>query len=298
MLNNRFMQWLLLATPALMWAGNFTVARAVRDTVPPLTLSFGRWAIALACLLPFCYARMCHDLPKYRAHWRLILGASVVGIVLFNSLIYYGVHYTTSTNGLLLNSTIPVLIAIIGFAFYHRKLNAWQCLGLIISLSGVVTIIVRGDWHILVTLSFNRGDILMFIAMICWALYTLWLKQIPADIDRIGLIGAQIVIAMPILFICALIEYSAAPDALILNRNAILALLYVGILPSVVAYLLYTFAISKLGPVKAGMSTHLVPVFGIILALLFLGEHLHLFHVVGIALIVAGIFLVTTKKAA
>lgn len=285
------MDWaglLILTLPPLFWAGNFVVGRAVRNDISPMTLSFGRWLIALVCILPFAWRPMWRDLALYwQNRWR-VLGVSLAGVAAFNSLVYTGLHTTTVTNGILLNSTIPILIVLFGVMFYAQRISRIQVIGLIFSFAGVLTIILHGEWQRLMSLTFTRGDLIVFSAMVCWALYTLWLRGLPAEINRIGLMGMQIVLALIALFPFYLWEQTVTVD-FEWTSNAALALAYVGIFPSVVAYLLYNMGVVRVGPVRAGLFIHLMPVFGTILSVAFLGEALHLYHVMGATSIFLGI---------
>lgn len=285
------MDWaglLILTLPPLFWAGNFVVGRAVRNDISPMTLSFGRWLIALVCILPFAWRPMWRDLAQYwQNRWR-VLGVSLAGVAAFNSLVYTGLHTTTVTNGILLNSTIPILIVLFGVMFYAQRISRIQVIGLIFSFAGVLTIILHGEWQRLMSLTFTRGDLIVFSAMVCWALYTLWLRGLPAEINRIGLMGMQIVLALIALFPFYLWEQTVTVD-FEWTSNAALALAYVGIFPSVVAYLLYNMGVVRVGPVRAGLFIHLMPVFGTILSVAFLGEALHLYHVMGATSIFLGI---------
>ncbi|WP_439290987.1 DMT family transporter [Lonepinella koalarum] len=283
-----------LLLPPLFWAGNFAVGRAVRADIPPYTLSFGRWIIALLVLLPFVSATMKRDWQQYRQHWGRIITVSIFGVAAFNTLVYKGLHSTTTTNAILLNSCIPVLIMLIGVLFYHQKIKLIQAIGLSISLFGVLVIVLQGQWANFVALSFNPGDIIVFMAMICWAIYTLLMKDIPANIDRKGLMGVQIIIALISLFPLFLWEQLQGSQTIIWNSATLLGLAYVGVFPSVIAYILYNVAIQKVGPVISGLSIHLMPVFGVLLSVSLLGESFHLYHLCGIGLI--GLGLVLSQK--
>lgn len=280
----------LLILPPLLWAGNFVVGRAIRDDIPPMSLSFWRWVLAFVILLPFAYKLMRRDWSLYWQHRWLVLGTAIIGVASFNTLIYAGLHSTTTTNALLLNSCIPVLIVLFGAIFYRQRLHLGQMLGLCISLIGVLTIILHGDLSRLLEFSFNPGDILVFTAMVCWAFYTLWVKEIPAEINRTGLMGVQIALAVIALFPLWLWEMSTGAQV-VWRTESILAFAYVGILPSIVAYLLYTFAVARVGPVRAGLSIHLMPVFGVLLSATLLGEAVHTYHIIGIAAIAVGLIL-------
>lgn len=279
-----------LILPPLFWAGNFVVGKAIHADIPPFSLAFLRWVIAFLVILPFAWKFIQRDQSLYRQHYGRILATAIIGVTCFNSLIYKGLHDTTTTNALLLNSCIPILIILFGRLFYAQKLQGLQMIGLIVSLLGVLNIVLQGDLQRLLTLSFNSGDIWVFLAMVCWAFYTIWTKSIPTDINKIGLTAIQMLVAIIVLFPLFLWEYFSQ-QAMIFNTQSILGLAYVGIFPSVIAYVLYTFAIEKVGAVKAGLSIHLIPVFGVLLSVSLLGETFQLYHAIGIALIAIGLIL-------
>ncbi|CAK7030173.1 DMT family transporter [Saezia sanguinis] len=286
---------MILVLPPLFWAGNFVVARAVRESMPPVSLAFGRWVIALVFLLPFAWKAMRKDMPLYwQYRWR-VLGVALAGVTAFNSLVYAGLQTTTATNGILLNSFIPILIVFFGALFYGHRLRVIQLCGLLLSFTGVLIIIVHGRWDNLLSLSFSRGDLIIFSAMVCWAFYTLWLRVIPPQVDRVGLTAIQIVIAVVVLLPFFLWEWStgARPHW---NMGSIAALAYVGIFPSVLAYVLYNIGVARVGAARAGVFIHLMPVFGALLSVLFLHEQLHLYHLIGIGAIFMGIGLSGRQK--
>ncbi len=293
---HRLSGFLLLITPPLLWAGNVIVARAVRDDIPPLSLAFGRWLISLLILLPFAWPALRRDWHRYRPHYRLIGLAALSGIAAFNTLVYIGLHTTTSTNALLLNSCIPVLIILIGTLCYRQPMSRWQLAGVLLSLAGVLAIILRGDAANLVALRFARGDLWVFAAVVCWAFYTLWMKQVPSDLNRIGLMALQMMIGLLVLLPFWLWEM-AGGVAWRWQSSTVMSLAYVGIFPSLVAYLCYNAAIGRFGAVRAGLSIHLMPVFGTLLAFWLLHERLYAYHAIGIALIVGGILLSNRRTA-
>ncbi|SUA44443.1 transporter [Neisseria zoodegmatis] len=283
-----------LLTPPLLWAGNVIVARAVRNDIPPFTLSFGRWVISLLILLPFAWAAMRRDKALYFQHKKMVAATALTGIAAFNTLVYAGLHTTTSTNALLLNSCIPVLIMLIGAVFYGQRLNRFQTAGLLLSLSGVLVVVLQGSMDNLVALRFHPGDLWVFAAAVCWAFYTLWMKRIPAEINRTGLTAVQIMLGLLVLLPLWWWE-QAGGAAVNWNLRSLAGFAYVGIFPSVVAYLCYTAAIARLGAVGAGLSIYLMPVFGTLLAVTLLGETLQMYHVAGIAAIFGGIMLSNRK---
>jgi len=286
--------WAVLALPPLFWAGNFIVARASRGELPPVALSFGRWSIALVALLPFAWPHLRRDFPLYRRYFGRILLLTLPGVAAFNSLVYWGLQTSTATNGMLLNSTIPLLIMALGAMFWGQRLGLRAILGLFVSTAGVAVVILKGSLDNLVALNFERGDLIIFAAMVAWALYTMGLKLFPPEVNRIGLLAVQIALALPILapFLAFEIASGRVP---VWTPASIAALVYIGIVPSVLAYLFYTKAVEMAGPARAGQFIHLLPVYGAILSAALLHEPLHLYHAAGFGLILTGIVLAARK---
>ncbi|KGJ07580.1 DMT family transporter [Paracoccus versutus] len=284
----RWIWLLLLLPPPLFWAGNFLVGRMMRDMVPPFTLLTGRWIIALLILLPFAIAPMRRDFHLYRRHWLRLVAVSLTGIVAFNAFIYVGLRTTTASNGLLLNSLIPLLILLVAAITFRQRIGGRQIAAILLSFAGVLTILTQGVPERLLALDLSRGDLIVFGGMISWAFYTVWLRGFPAGIDRIGLMGAQITVGLIALLPVWLWEHAHGP-APIWTGASVAALAYLGIFPSVGAYLLYNMAVARVGVARAGLSIHLIPVFGVILAVLFMDESLHLYHLLGAAAIMGGI---------
>lgn len=284
----RLRAWLALMLPPLLWAGNFIVGRAVRDDLTPMTLSVGRWTIALACLLPIAFPAMRRDWRRYWDQRWLVLGTSVMGVAAYNSLLYFGLRTTTASNALLLNSLAPLLIVLLGAAVYRQRLSVSQGVGLGLSFAGVVTLVLQGHWSQWQTISFVPGDTIVLGAAACWAIYTLWLRQLPADLDRVGLMGVQVIVALTVLLPAMMLEYSLGARST-LGVTSYAAMAYVGVFASGLAYLLYMRAVQWFGPARAGLCVHLAPMFGVVLSALFLHEHLHAYHAMGIAAIAAGL---------
>ncbi|OCX17429.1 hypothetical protein BBI10_18145 [Pseudomonas graminis] len=278
----------MLLLPPLFWAGNFIIGRALRDAIPPMTLSLWRWVIAMVFILPSAWKYIKRDHQQYLEHRWLLVRLSVTGVVAFNSLVYLGLRDTTAGNALLLNSCIPVLIAFFAAVFYRQRLRVMQYLGLLLSCAGVGIIIAHGDLQTFLAMKFSHGDLLVFCAMVSFALYTLWLRNVPQQIDRLGLMAVQIAVAFVFLIPLWGIEAFHGISAQ-WSPQAIGALLYLGAFPSVLAYVLFNMAVSRFGAAQAGLCIHLIPVFGAVLAVLFLHESFHLYHAAGMAAILTGI---------
>lgn len=281
---------LVLALPSLFWAGNFVVGRAASAEVPPMMMAFARQFIALLVLLPFGWAAMRHDMGRYWEHRWQLLKVSLSGMVVFNALVYVGLHSTTASNAQLMNSAIPVLIILISAVFLRQRLGMVQMFGLLLSCGGVLAIILHGDFSRLIALQFSHGDLIVFAAMVSFSLFSVWLRSFPADINRLGLLGAQFVVAIVALLPFVIWEYAIGMRAT-WSFGGIAAMGYVGIAAGLLANLLYMFGIARVGPARAGLFIHLVPLYGAIMSIAFLGEKIHLYHVFGMAAIIAGLAL-------
>jgi drug/metabolite transporter (DMT)-like permease len=280
--------WIVLILPPLFWAGNFVVGRAARGEVPPMMLAFARHLVALVFLLPFGWATMRRDMKRHWEHRWQIVRVSLAGMVAFNLLVYLGLHSTTASNAQLMNSTIPVLIALLGAVLHKQRLTITQIFGLLLSCAGVLTIILDGDFARLLVLRLSHGDLMVIGAMVCFALFSVWLRAFPADMDRLGLLGAQLTVAVVVLFPLLVWEYIGGARAT-WNFAAVAAMLYVGIAASLLANLLYMFGIARVGPARAGMFIHLVPLYGASMSIALLGESLEIYHAIGMAAIMIGL---------
>ncbi|MDC7712316.1 DMT family transporter [Vogesella indigofera] len=284
--------YLLLTLTALFWSGNFVLARAMHASVAPMTLSFARWSIALCLLLPFGAAPAWRQRALWLPYWRRLLALALLGVTGFNSLAYWGLQYTAATNAVLLNSFIPILIVLFGALFFGVTIARRQALAVAISFAGVLLVVAHGDWHRLAALDINRGDAVVFLAMVAWALYTLLLRGMPPALHRIGLLTLQVAIGL--IGIAPLFAWELASGRHTpLNAATLATFAYVGTLPSVAAYYFYNLGVARVGAARAGMFIHLMPGFGALLSMLFLGEALQLYHLAGITLILAGVTLAT-----
>ena len=291
--------YLLLSLTALFWSGNWVIGRAfVSDgQIPPVALAWWRWAIALVIMMPFALPQVLRHRAALWQHRKMVLALGLIGTGFHNLLSYVGLQYTTATNGVMLNSAIPVLIILLGVLFFTQRVSSKQLLGVAVSLAGVLTILTKGHPEALATLQFNRGDLIVLGSMMLWALYTLLLKWRPDGVPglallavcaSIGLIGMTPVYGWEM----------ASGKSIQWSFGAAAALLYLGLFPSFVGYIFWNRGVEEVGANVAGLFVHLMPVFGSLLAWLFLGERLFWFHLFGIAFIFAGIFLTTRQTPA
>ena len=287
---DRVSPYLLLAATVLFWSLNWITGRALRDDVPAYSLTFWRWVSATVLLLPFAWRHLLHGWPAMRRSWRIMFALGVLGTTFCNLTSYMGLKYTTAVSGSILNSFVPVIIIAISWAFLGQRLRASQWAGVAISLGGVLTIVGRGDPMVILSLSLNVGDLWILASMLLWALYTVCLRWRPPELHPLGLLGANAIVGVAAMLPVYL--WSLAQGLHITwTAGAVAGLAYVGVFPSVLGYIFWNNAVARVGPNQAGMFMHLMPVFASLLAIAFLGERLHLFHVAGMAMILGGIWL-------
>ena len=292
---DRFSPYLLLVLTILFWAGNFNLARAIHADVPPLGLSFWRWAVAALILLPFAWGSMRAALPLAREHWRLVLALAVLGIAGFNSLVYVGLQTTTATNGVLLQSVTPITMILLAGLVLHEKSTLAQWAGIGVSLVGVLVIITKADWRIFQQLAFNRGDMWIVLATLDWSLYTVLLRKLPQGLRGMPILGFSITLgalAILPLYLYESVTFQTMPVTAI----SVASIAYVAVFPSLLSYMFWNHATQKLGVNRTGQFSHLMPVFGILLATLLLGERLQFYHALGMLLVAAGLVLTNKFK--
>jgi drug/metabolite transporter (DMT)-like permease len=288
--------WLLLTLAVFFWAVNSVVGRGMREVVPPIGLAFWRWAGASLLLLPFALSPLRRDRALIRRHLPLLLLLSLTGVAMFNTLLYTGLQTTTALNAFLVQSLMPVLIMLFSFLFFRERISFLQGLGVLLSLAGVTTVIARGDPGGLLSLSGSRGDLLIFIAVIGYALYSVLLRRLPAGLHPLSFLAFTFVAGTLMLLPFYLYE-SLQVRALSLNLPTLLTVAYVVIFPALVSYFCYNRGVELAGANRAGLFIHLIPVFGTIMAILFLGETFFWFHGLGFGLVFSGIGLTLYRAA-
>lgn len=284
--------YLLLTLTTLFWSGNMVLGRAIRDDVPPLSLAFWRWSIALALTLPLALPHLRTQWPLLKQGWKAIVVLGLLGVGGYNTLAYIALQYTTATNAALLNSFIPVATIALSWAFLKKHLHGIEWIGVLLSLSGVVAIVSRGDLAVLAGLSPNVGDLWMLVAVFTWALYTIGLQWRPSGVHPMLMLAAFTVVGL--LALAPAYAWEIAQGRLItLSAGSLAGIAYAGLLPGFLGYIFYNRAVAEVGANKASLFIHLMPVFGTLLSAILLDEIPHVYHYVGIALIFSGIYLTT-----
>ncbi|HMQ51595.1 MAG TPA: DMT family transporter [Anaerolineae bacterium] len=286
--------YLLLVLATLFWSGNFVLARAVRLDVPPVGLAFWRWLGSSLLVMGFAWPHLRRDWPIIIGHWRIILLLSVLGITLFNTLVYTGLQFTTAINAVLMQSTMPVIIVVMSYLFFGERVTPVQTIGVALSLAGALAIVAQGNVQTLLGLSLNAGDALVFIAVVGYAAYSALLRQRPA-IHPLSFVAVTFIWGVGVLSPFYLWEHLSG-RVMVFDTVTLLSVAYVAIFPSILAYLCFNRGVELVGANRAGLFIHLMPVFGSLMAIVFLGESLHWYHGVGIVLILSGIILATRRK--
>lgn len=284
--------YLLLSLTMLFWAGNLVLGRYIADQIPPALLAWIRWTGAAIIVLPFGWKGVRADWPVIRSHAGIIGLLALFGIAVYNSLAYWSFHYTEAVNGLLMQSFAPLAIALWTFVLFGERLSFAQFCGVAISLAGIVVILCRGDLGQLATLSFNPGDLLMILAIFSYGLYSALLRRRP-PIHAWSLLLVIFTLGGTIFLLpFVALEYAlgARPH---FTPQSLFVIAYVVLLPSAIAYLFFNRGVALIGPNRAGPFLHLIPLFGAVLAILFLGEQPRPFHALGFAMILAGVVVAT-----
>jgi drug/metabolite transporter (DMT)-like permease len=288
--------YVLLTLTPFFWSCNWVIGRGLHEQVPPLAMTFYRWLFALLILAPFAIPHVKRDWPAIRRGAAALIPLGIVGIGSHNALAYVGLNYTTATNGVLLNSVIPVMIVALSFVFLRERLSMRQALGIAISLGGVLTILSHGSWQELRALELNRGDVLVLLSMLLWSLYTIGLRWRPPGLSMLSFLFVIAVVGDVAMLPLYLAE-AAFGRSVVWSWEAVGAFLGIGLFSSVLAYIFWNRGVEQVGASVAGLFVHLMPVFGTLLAWLLLDERLRVFHMIGVALILTGIYLTTRKTA-
>jgi len=282
--------YLLLALSPLFWAYNWIVGRGFAAEIPPMALTFLRWLAAILILAPFAWPHVVRDWPAIRANWKTMLPLGAIGVGTHNALAYLGLHYTTATNGVILNSFIPVMIVAFSWLFLRERLTPLQLAGVGVSLAGVLAILSRGSLEVLAAFRLNAGDLLVILSMAMWSAYTIALRWRPKGLDMLSFLFVLMVVGD----LCVLpffVGELALGRRMVVSLQTVAAIASVGLLSSVLAYIFWNRGVERVGASVAGLFAHLMPVYGVLLAWIFLGERVAPFHVAGIALILTGIWI-------
>ncbi len=287
--------YLLLSITALCWAGNAIVGRLAAGHIPPVTLSFLRWSFAFLIILPFAWKHLKRDWGAIRAGLGTMIFLSVIGISAFNTLQYWALEHTQALNTLLLQSAGPLFVAVWSLILLGVRLTLAQAGGIALSLIGVLVILLHGDLTALTSIEFNKGDIIFTVALAIFGLYSVLSLKRP-QIHGLSFVGFTFGCGAVCLVPLWIWELFTRP-VMQLDAANLLSLFYVAVFPSTLAYLCFNRGVQLIGANRAAPFFHVVPVFGSAMAIVFLGEHPQLFHIIGFALVLTGVFVASRKPA-
>lgn len=280
-----------------MWAGNAVISRAVLADggMPPLALSFWRWALAALILLLLTRGALLAEWPKVKRHFALVVFLALSSVAAYNTLLYQALTTTTAINVVIVASSLPLVTILLSWIWLGERPLGLALAGLGVSFLGLVTVIARGDLAVLANFSFASGDLWVLAATLSWGVYSVALRKYPTGVKPLALLTWLVLIGAPFLLPLHLLEL-AAGHAPLLSWANLGAVVYVAAFASVLAYICWNEGVVRLGAGLAGQFTYLTPIFAALLAVVILGEDFHLYHAAGLGLIIAGIALASLKK--
>ena len=293
---SNFLAYIFLLLTVTFWAGNFVVGKfASFYNVPPFSLNFYRWLFAWLILMPFTISEIINKKEYIISNYKIFLVLGITSITIFNSIVYYSLNFTQVISGVLMISTIPVMIMFFSSILKIEKTNLFQIIGVILSIAGVIIIITKANFEILKSLNFNKGDITMVLAMFSWALYSTLLKRQKYELSQISLL--QVVISFGLIFLIPIyfIEYQIG-FRINIDTPFILILSYVVLFPGLASFILWIKGIALIGANRSGVFLHLMPIISALMAMIIFDEKFMFYHILGACFIISGILLSNKKS--
>ena len=286
-LSRTHIAYILLTITTLLWAGNIVLARGIAHQAPPVALSFWRWFLAFIIITPFTWRYVWANRKTIKENLPILMLFGFLGVTTFNTLLYTALKTTTAINAALIQAAMPSMVLSLAWVLWREKINRNQLIGTVLCITGAVWIISKGSLELLRSLNFVRGDLLIVLAVGLYAFYSALLRKRPKMHPLAFLtssFGLGVMMLTPLYFF----EMSRV-GMMPINSTVITSLLYMAIGPSILAYLCWNHGLYVLGPSRGGLFINLIPLFTAILSILFLGESLQFFHLVGGTLLLVGI---------
>lgn len=281
----------LAVLAAVIWSGNFIVARAVNKEIPPISLNFYRWLIASVIILPFAIKTFQSEWKLVRQSWHYLFWISLTGIALFNTFVYVGAHYTSAINLALIGTTSsPIMSVLFARIFLKEKIGWMKLAGMIVCIAGVLFLLAKGDFQNLVHLQFSEGDLWVLLAAFCFAIYNTMVKKKPAGISPVNFLFVIFSFGTLLVLPFFIWEMSHSKPV-VWNVPLVGSILYLGIAASVICFLLWNKAIRLLGAGRTALFGNLIPVFSSIEAAFFLHEDFTGVHITSMLIVFAGIMM-------
>lgn len=288
------MAWIALALAPLLWAGNFVLGKTLADALPPFTLSLVRWALGAIVMLPLVLPRRRELLPP-RDLWLGLTILAITGVFLYSALVYAALPETVTVNAALIQAAIPLVTLLLAIPVLSERPRAVQWLGVATAFAGVAWIVGGGRLETLAALQVNRGDALMLANAVVWAVYTIVAQRVLPRMGNLAATFVSVLIGLPFLLAAAAVEMQGRAWPPITAELAV-AILYIAIFPSIVAYLLWNHGVAVVGAGRAALFTNLLPLYTAFLAWLFLAEPVEVHHVAGGLAIAGGVYLGVARR--
>ena len=295
MINKNNSAYVLLFLATLFWAGNFVVGKyASYYEIPPFSLNFYRWFFAWLILAPFTIKEIIKKKNYIVKNYKYYAILGITSVTIFNSIVYYSLNFTQVISGVLMISTIPVMIMFISSILKIEKTNIYQILGVAFSFLGVILIVTKANFGVLMNLDFNKGDITMVLAMLSWATYSALLKKKKHELSQLTLL--EVIISFGLLFLIPIyfIEYQMG-NTINLDKNFIMVLFYVVLFPGLASFIFWIKGISLIGANMSGVFLHMMPILSAIMAIIIFDEKFMFYHMLGALFILIGILLSNRK---
>ncbi len=296
MLDDRLRAYGLLTVMPLFFSSNMVIGRAAVTAVEPWTLAFLRWVLAFVILLPFALSGLQSNRALLLRH-RVLLGImGFLGMWICGAGVYFALRHTTATNGTLIYTSSPVLILALEWAFRGRHINLRESSGIVLAIAGVTMIVVKGSWAVLTNLAFNVGDLIFAVAALSWAVYSVLLKRREfSAVPTLSLFAALALAGAVTLMPFAAVEI-AVTGRFPVTIPAWTSITGIAVVASVLAFSCFQYGVKVVGPATTGLFMYLLPPYGVMMAVIFLGEDLELYHFAGFILIMTGLVLATAPK--
>ncbi len=284
--------YILLALCVLFWSGNFIIGRYVNEDIEAIELSFFRWFFTLIFLLPtLLYIDIKKTLNAIKNNFLILIILSFLGITLFNTIVYLALKTTTATNALLINSITPILILILSYFILKAKISKLQITGIALSTIGVVFLVLKGDFTNLLFIKFQDGDLWILVSSLTWAIYSVLLKFKPKELSHLELFVSLVFLGFILILPFYFYQGYTIDREITLIKEQWHIFLYVSIFPSILSFYFWHIGVDTISAAKTGQFAHLMPLFGSILAFIFLNERLDSYHIAGAVMIALGIYL-------
>lgn len=279
---------------ALIWSGNFVIARGLYKEIPPIALGFYRWATASVLILPISIKYLLKDFSLLLKSWKIVLIASVTGISMFNTFIYIGSHYTSAINLALIGNTVsPIVSVLLAAIFLNEKISGLKATGIILCVCGILFLLMKGDFKNLLSMQFSAGDGWMVLAALSFSVYTIMARKKPAALSFLGFLSATFITGTILLFPFYLWE--AKQQTFTWNSKLIYSMLYLGLGTSIISFFSWNYSIKQIGASRTALFGNLIPIFSSIEAVIILNEPFTMIHLISMLMVFAGLLLANVQ---